>query len=335
MDRFGPQAAALPLVTLYLTERCNSRCIGCEHWRTGRHDLTLAQLQGWLPALRSLGTRVALFSGGEPLLHPEWSAMAGLLAGQGLQVWLLTAGLALAKHADEVARRFDSITVSLDGATRESYRALRGVDAFDVVGDGVRRLASLGRPARLRVTVQRGNFAQMPAIVALAHRMGAAGVSFLAADVGNVQVFGRDAAPDPSLALQREDLDAFADVLDRLEHAHAADFESRFIAESPAKLRRLHAYFAALCGQGEWPTVRCNAPTFSSVIEADGRLRPCFFIAGPGSQAGATLLPGLNDPLLVQLRGEIRQGRRAECRACVCSMWRAPHELADFGSRAA
>ena len=327
----------LPLVTLYLTERCNSRCVSCDHWRTGRSDLSAAQVDGWLPALRALGTRVVLFSGGEPLLHPEWPAIAQSLAAQGLQVWLLTAGLALAKHAEQVARRFDSITVSLDGATRETYLAVRGVDAFDAVCEGVQRVAALGCPAQLRVTVQRANFRELPRIVELAHEIGAAGVSFLAADVGNVQAFGRDASltAQPSIALRREELAEFAAVLDRLEREHAADFASRFIAESPAKLRRLLQYFSALCGEGDFPAVRCNAPEFSAVIEADGRLRPCFFIAGPGAAAGDTLLPGLNDPLLARLRADIRHGRRAECQRCVCSMWRTPHEAAEFGRRAA
>lgn len=338
MDSFGPRHdRPLPLVTLYLTERCNSRCISCDHWRTGRTDLSAAQVAGWGPALQKLGTKVVLFSGGEPLLHPEWPAMAASLSAQGLQVWLLTAGLALAKQADAVARHFDSVTVSLDGTSRETYLAVRGVDAFDAVCEGVRRVAALGRPAQLRVTVQRANFRELSRLVELAHGIGAAGVSFLAADVGNAQAFGREstAGLDEAIALRREELAEFAAALDELERAHAADFASHFIAETPVKLRRLLQYFAALRGVGDFPVVRCNAPEFSAVVEADGRLRPCFFIPGPGAAAGATLLPGLNDPLLVQLRADIRQGRRAECQRCVCSMWRAPHEAAAFGRRAA
>ena len=28
----------LPLVTLFLSERCNSRCVSCDYWRHGRHE---------------------------------------------------------------------------------------------------------------------------------------------------------------------------------------------------------------------------------------------------------------------------------------------------------
>jgi MoaA/NifB/PqqE/SkfB family radical SAM enzyme len=58
----------LPLVTLYLTERCNSRCVTCDYWRHGRTDLDLESVRRLLPSLARLQTRVVLLSGGEPLL---------------------------------------------------------------------------------------------------------------------------------------------------------------------------------------------------------------------------------------------------------------------------
>ena len=44
-------------------------------------------------------------------------------------------------------------------------------------------------------------------------------------------------------------------------------FRRRFIAESPRRLRALHAYFVAVAGAGEFPAVRCNAPEFSAVVD--------------------------------------------------------------------
>ena len=88
----------LPLVTLYVTDRCNSRCVSCDYWRHGRDDLTLAAVSRLLPSLARLQTEMVLLSGGEPLLNPEWPAIAELLRGNGLKVWLLTSGLALAKQ---------------------------------------------------------------------------------------------------------------------------------------------------------------------------------------------------------------------------------------------
>src|SRR5579871_2237778 len=89
----GSSLQRLPLVTLYLTERCNSRCVTCDYWRHGRADLNLAAVERLLPQLLELQTRVALISGGEPLLNPEWEPIARLLRDSGLKLYLLTSGL--------------------------------------------------------------------------------------------------------------------------------------------------------------------------------------------------------------------------------------------------
>ena len=47
----------LSLVTLYLTERCNSRCVTCDYWKHGRRDVTLAIGAGQMSRVDS--TRIA------------------------------------------------------------------------------------------------------------------------------------------------------------------------------------------------------------------------------------------------------------------------------------
>jgi len=332
-----PSSAAalerLPLVTLYLTERCNSRCVTCDYWRHGRRDLDLESVRQLLPELTRLRTEVALISGGEPLLNPEWRAIAETLRSGGLRLWLLTSGLSLAKHARHVAGLFDAVTVSVDGTDRATYAAIRGLDALDNVCAGVRAAADMGVHVSLRVTVQRANYRQLPGFVTLTRELGARQVSFLAVDVANPHAFARNDDFCADLALHPADLDELARVLSAMEHEHADDFRSGLIAESPAKLRRLHQYFAAICGSGAYPPVRCNVVEFSAVVGADGRVSPCFFIPGPpadGTPAG--LHHELNADPMIQLRRDILLGSRPECARCVCSMWRAPERrgAADF-----
>ncbi len=313
----------LPLVTLYLTDRCNSRCVTCDYWRHGRDNLTLAAARRLLPQLERFDTRVALLSGGEPLLNPEWREIAALLRGRGIAPWLLTSGLSLAKHATAVAERFRSVTVSLDGTDRATYQAIRGLDAFDVVCDGIRAAVAAGVAVGLRVTLQQANYRELPRFVALARELGVRQVSFLAVDVSNAHAFARRSGAALPLALAPDDLPLLDRLIDELEARHACDFASRLIAESPAKLRRLRQYFAALLGLDGFPAVRCNAPEFSAVIGVDGRVSPCFFIAGPpDAVAGDDLGAALDLPAARALRADIRAGRRAECARCVCSMWR-------------
>ena len=324
----------LPLVTLYLTERCNSRCRSCDYWRHGRTDLTQERLQALLPSLERLQTRVALISGGEPLLHPDWAEIALALRQRGLKLWLLTSGLSLAKHATRVAQLFDSVTVSLDGTDPATYAAIRGLDAFERVCTGIRCAADAGAAVGVRVTVQRANFRQLPRFVALARSLGARQVSFLAVDVASPHAFGRSDDFEQDLALHPDELPQLEQVLGELQAAYAAELASGFIAESPRRLARLHQYFSAVCGVAPFPPVRCNVFEYAAVVGATARVSPCFFIPGPSESAGSGAHSGIGRDLESQLNSEpmrrlrqaIRRGERAECKRCVCSLWREPAE---------
>ena len=313
----------LPLVILYLSERCNSRCVTCDYWRHGSADLSLASVSRLLPSLAALHPDTVLISGGEPLLNPDWAEIAALLRAQGMKAWLLTSGLSLAKNVTKVAPLFDRVTVSLDGTDRETYRAIRGLDAFDTVCLGIQKATAAGIDVGLRVTVQRANFDKLTEFVRLARRMRVREISFLAADVANPHAFGRSTTFAADVALHEADLPVLERALDSMERDCKTDFARGFIAESPKKLRRILQYYSAVCGRASYPPVRCNAPEFSAVIEADGRIRPCFFIAGPpDAYAVEDVGNALNRTEMVTLRSEIRNGCRAECTTCVCSMWR-------------
>jgi MoaA/NifB/PqqE/SkfB family radical SAM enzyme len=331
--QFPAPLRRLPLVTLFLSERCNSRCITCDYWRNGRADMTLAAVRDLLPSLRALQTRVALISGGEPLLNAEWADIAGTLRAADLKLWLLTSGLSLAKHASRVAQLFDAITVSLDGIDRETYAAIRGLNAFDKVCDGIRMAAAAGAPLGVRVTLQRANYHQLVDFVRQAHALGAQQISFVAVDVANPHAFGRTDGLTADLALQAEDLPLLDELIERLEREHAQDFRSGFIADSPRRLRRIQQYFAAVCGLAPYPPVRCNVFDYSAVIGATGRVSPCFFISGPSLPLqGGDLECLLNNGAMMALRESIRSGKRSECARCVCSLWREPEQraAADF-----
>jgi len=285
--------------------------------------MDLATVTSLLPSLAQLRTQVVLLSGGEPLLNPEWASIAQTLRSKGLKVWLLTSGLALAKHAGRAAALFESITVSLDGTDSGTYAAIRGLDAFHKVCEGIQAAAAHGVPPVIRVTLQRTNYRQLPAFVDLAKDLGAQRVSFLAVDVANPHAFGRTDDFVSDLALRPEDLPQLEQILDSMNQDYREDFRSGFIAESPGKLRRVLQYFTAIRGLGLYPPVRCNAPEFSAVIGATGRVQPCFFISGPSdAQIRADFPSALNSRGMVALRADIRAGARAECKTCVCSMWR-------------
>ncbi|RMF51592.1 MAG: radical SAM protein [Chloroflexota bacterium] len=318
---------ALPLLVLYLTDGCNSRCLSCAIWHAPRRNMPLALALRLAEEAAALGLRHVLLSGGEAMQHPHWAEIAQAFRKRGVHVGLLTNGLLLKKQAEQVIAHIDQLTLSLDAATPELYAHIRGVDALPHILEGMARIAP-HVPIITRTTVQRANFRQLSAIVGLAKAYGARKVSFLAVDTVNGEAFGARAAETfQELALTADDLPIFAEVLDALEREHAADFASGLIAESPAKLRTLYAFFASAHGLARFPAPRCNAPQLSVVVETDGRLRPCYFLPSGGSVAEQPLAQALNSSTLRALRRAVRHGERAECGRCVCPLYRGARAL--------
>src|SRR3954471_13274365 len=100
----------LPIVVFFPTSRCNSRCVSCDWWKcSGAGDLSLDEIEGVAAALPALGTRVVLFSGGEPLLRPEVFEAAECFRRRGLTLHLHTSGILLDRAADDVARCFSKV----------------------------------------------------------------------------------------------------------------------------------------------------------------------------------------------------------------------------------
>jgi MoaA/NifB/PqqE/SkfB family radical SAM enzyme len=317
----------LPMVLFAPTARCNSRCLSCDWWRAdGKTDLTLDEIRSLAAELPPLGTRVVVFTGGEPLLRPDIMEVADLFRERGLGLHLLTSGLALERHAAAVAARFGEVIISLDGHTDELYRRIRGVDALPLVSAGVARLRALAPhiPVRARSTIHRHNFRFVPQLVAKAKELGLQQISFLAADVSS-PAFNRAPAlplaedPDTRLLLDEAETAEFEQVVEATIAAHAEDFRQGRVAPGPEGLRRLVQYYRAQLGRAPLPPVDCNAPWMSVMIEASGAVRPCFFHPAVGN---------LRQRTLTQLvRGELPAFRRGlsvpddqTCRRCVCTI---------------
>lgn len=341
----GDRLRTLPLVVLYLTDGCNSRCVTCDIWRNPRRNMRVETVEQIAADAPALGVRWVILSGGEAMQHPHWPQIAVRLRAAGARVFLLTNGLLVRRQIDSVIRHVDELIVSLDGGTAATYEAIRGVDAFDLVLEGMRAASDAGVRVTTRTTVQRANYAEMPAIIRAARDAGAASISFLPVDVSNPFAFG-DRFGDPTIplvgsagpgahaghgppasALRADDLPALERVLENIERDFAADFAAGRVAETPAKLRRLVGYFRAVLGEGDFPPVRCNAPHTSAVIEVDGRLRPCYFLPAWGRLGDRPLHDAVNDPAALALRAAYRRGERDECARCVCPLYKGPRAL--------
>jgi radical SAM protein with 4Fe4S-binding SPASM domain len=180
-----PVVPELPRI-LYLetTNRCDSLCRTCirtfQSLEPAR-DLTLDELVRIVEQLPRL-ERAILHGIGEPLLNPDLFAMIAYLKGRGATVLFNSDAIGLTgkRRASLVESGLDELRVSLDAATPETYRTIRGVSAFQRVLENVRALAEArrsagaGQPAiSLWFTVLKDNVREIPAFVRLAGEVGA------------------------------------------------------------------------------------------------------------------------------------------------------------------
>jgi radical SAM protein with 4Fe4S-binding SPASM domain len=322
----------LPLLILFPHSRCNCRCLMCDIWRsTTRDEIPARVVAERIEEWRALGVERVLLSGGEALMHSQLWELCAHLKRAAIGVTLLSTGLLLKRHADALVQYCDDVIISLDGP-ETTHNLIRNVPrAYERLAQGVAAVAAaaatLGVTVSLsgRCTVQKQNYQQLRAIVRAAHELGLSRISFLAADV-STDAFNRPSGWDDEhvakVALADDDLPRLADELDRLEREYAEDFGSGFIAESPLKLRRrLYQYYAALLGHGDFHPNQCNAPWVSTVIEADGTVRPCFFQPPIGNLYRSDGLQAiLNSPQALRWRGGLDTRRDEICRRCVCSL---------------
>jgi MoaA/NifB/PqqE/SkfB family radical SAM enzyme len=322
---------ALPIVILMPHSACNCRCVMCDIWK-GNHNLRQLSgqdVEGLLGALHRLGTQQVLMSGGEALLNPNFFRLCQILKKEGLRITLLSTGLLIDRHADQLLTLVDDIIVSLDGdeSLHDEIRNIPG--AFRKLKEGVQLLHSLRPDYRItaRTVIHRLNFRGLPAIVKAAMEMGLDQISFLPADVTS-EAFNRaepwDAPRQHQILPAEEELPEVQAVIEALIRDQRELFESGFIAESPEKFRKIGRYYTASYGLNPFPYKKCNAPWVSAVVEADGTVRPCFFLPPLGNIHERTLDSILNGPEATRFRKTLDMDENETCKRCVCYLHLSP-----------
>ncbi len=318
---------SLPMLVLMPHSRCNCRCVMCDIWQANanKQELSREDIERQMGSFRNLHVQRVVLSGGEALMHQNLWTLCELLREMSIEITLLSTGLLLKKFAADVVKWCDEVIVSIDGS-REIHDSIRRVPrAFDRLAEGIAALREQrpSYPVSARCVLQRHNFRDLPNIVEAAHEIGLNRISFMSVDVSST-AFNR---PEPwqeprvaEVALDRDETAEFSRIVEDTIQRFAPDFESRFISESPEKLRRLPSYYAALNGLGEFPTTVCNAPWVSSVVEADGTVRPCFFHASMGNIRENTLEEILNAPSAVEFRRTLDVTTNPICKTCVCTL---------------
>ena len=326
LPRLAPTIASLPILILNAHSLCNCRCVMCDIWkRDTKEQIRAEDLERHRVSMQNLGVRHVVLTGGEPLLHNDLAALCNFFRDQKIRLTLLTTGLLLLKRAEEVATLFDDVIISIDGP-QEIHDSIRRVNgAYDLIRRGVAavRSHSPSLPMTCRTTVQKTNHRHLLATVDAVKALGLDSISFLAVDLTS-EAFNRPliwpGEKQSQIGLSNEEVAALEIEVEQLIVVYEADIRFEFIAESPAKLRRIPRRFREHLGQIHPEAPICNAPWVSAVIEIDGSVRPCFFHRSVGSITTSTLEEVVNGEAAWKFRQSLDVETNATCQKCVCSL---------------
>lgn len=323
---------ALPIVILMPHSACNCRCIMCDIWKDNKNlkQLTEKDITGLLTSLKKFGTKQVVMSGGEALLNPNYFRFCKILQDQNIKVTLLSTGLTLKKNAQDIVSLVNDVIVSLDG-NEALHNAIRNIPgAFSKMSEGIAAIRAIDKDYKItgRTVIHKLNYQNWPDIIDSAKELGLDQISFLPADVSS-QAFNRDVrwdvARQQEVLIPKDELPILETIIDHLFTNYKQDFEDRFIAESPGKIEKIHTYYCAMHGLNSFPYKKCNAPWVSTVIEADGSVRPCFFHPTIGNIRSNSLDEILNSYDAKQFRKTLDMDTNNTCVKCVCYLNLSPN----------
>ncbi|MGZ3597040.1 MAG: radical SAM protein [Syntrophales bacterium] len=167
--RYGGEKHRRPVVVWNMTRRCNLNCIHCYSSSQNirySNELTTDEGKKLISDLASFGSPVLLFSGGEPMIREDLPELAEFAVDQGMRVVLSTNGTLLTR---ELAYTFKKVGVSYVGVsvdgmekTHDGFRGVKG--SFDMTLKGIRICRDEGIKVGMRVTMNRKNIADIPAL---------------------------------------------------------------------------------------------------------------------------------------------------------------------------
>jgi MoaA/NifB/PqqE/SkfB family radical SAM enzyme len=236
-----------------LTYRCNLDCVFCYNdLRLRGNPMTLDDYELFFRDLASLSCLHLTLTGGEPLVHPRFFAIAAKGRELGFVLRIKSNGhLLRGRLLERLKNEIDPyvVEVSLHGASAETHdRQTRVEGSFERLLANLQEMAARGLRFKINSTLTRWNESEIDGMFALAER------------------FGAPLAVDPDVT-PRDDGD-----LSPLE-----------ISATPEGLRRLFSYGrtddVVRQADAELPTVdskkHCGAGSSGIAVDPFGNVYPC------------------------------------------------------------
>ncbi|MCK4763002.1 MAG: radical SAM protein [Candidatus Aminicenantes bacterium] len=147
---------------LYLTNRCNLKCIHC-YMDSGYHskneEISTETFLSVIDDFAEISQSKVVFTGGEPLLRPDFFTLAKRAKEKKLKVVLFTNGTLINdKIVSKIKECVDEIQLSLDGATPIINDEIRGKGVYDKVVNAVRLFEDTSIKLTISTLVMPQNF---------------------------------------------------------------------------------------------------------------------------------------------------------------------------------
>lgn len=158
-----------PVVVWNSTRTCNLKCKHCymeSDAQKYQGELTTAEAKQFIDDLAEFKVPVLLFSGGEPLLRPDFFELAAYTVYKGIRPTLSTNGTLITR---QVAQKIKDIGVgyvgiSLDGLreVNDQFRGKKG--AFQKAMEGIQNCVAVDQRVGLRFTINSHNLKELDKI---------------------------------------------------------------------------------------------------------------------------------------------------------------------------
>lgn len=212
-----------PVIVWNMTRTCNLNCVHCYSQSKNiqyNNELSLEEGKAFIDDISEFGSPVMLFSGGEPLMHPNFLDLCFYAKSKGMRAVISTNGTLitreLAKELKKVGLSY--VGISLDGleSVHDKFRGKKG--AFKEAIDGINYAKEAGIKVGLRFTINKRNAQEIPGIFKLLEKENIPRVCFY-----HLVYSGRGTKlmeEDLSLQETRETVDM---ILDLTKEAYAKD----------------------------------------------------------------------------------------------------------------
>ena len=288
-----PQQLGAPFLVVWdFTHMCNLKCKHC-YQRADKplpDELTTEEAKRLIKELADADVVAIAFSGGEPLLRPDFFELAAYARSLGIYVSVATNGTTITKAVAERLKQIDVnyVEISLDGAKAETHDEFRGIPGmFDRTIEGIKNCVDVGLYTCIATTATKHNLSELQVTYELAVELGCKRhmiFNFIPTGRG-VELVQTDLSPE-----EREE--QLNQVYNNLTSGRGCEAFSTAPQLARIALQRVSegrgplvsAHFAAQTNLGEQTRLiaeflgGCGAGRCYCAIEPNGDVLPCVFM---------------------------------------------------------